>query len=200
MDEINNRLSSIEGNIRQLQKLMSSHVHDSTDSSPVRQSDVIPTIRAAAGKVQMLQAQQTYSIGLIDNPTRVDVFGEALFYDGGSYGVGNLVNRVFVQGVGLLGKSFYFQPRTSTSITAGGLPQNIVQTSAYFGVTSNAGNTNVTTAHIFTDDQHIVDVEWPSSGTFAVRATITKFDNDHIEVYTDSMLAGWGLILNFVVT
>jgi hypothetical protein len=166
MDNSTQALQSLTNRIAKLEASFRSHTHDGSTTPKLSQGDINPSI-------------QLY--GIVVHTT------SGAFNSAGPFDI-----RAIVVGNAQLGKSFYFQPQSSNSVTAGGLPENIIQSSVYYG--NGTGG-----VHALTGEEAIIDVEYPSSGTIVARATVTKFDNDHVEVYV-SLAAGWGIIANFVVT
>jgi hypothetical protein len=192
MDNSTQALQSLTNRIAKLEASFRSHTHDGSTTPKLSQGDINPSIRAS-GNITMSTDKQTYNLGLIDNPTQIQLYGIVVHTTSGAFNsAGPFDIRAIVVGNAQLGKSFYFQPQSSNSVTAGGLPENIIQSSVYYG--NGTGG-----VHALTGEEAIIDVEYPSSGTIVARATVTKFDNDHVEVYV-SLAAGWGIIANFVVT
>lgn len=186
------QVADLTKQVKSLQQAFSNHDHDGTITPNISQSDITPSIRAS-GNITMSTDGRTYSLGLISNPTSILFYGVATHTTAGTIDI-----RAFLIGNAQLGKSFYFQPKTPSSVTAGGLPEVIIQSSTYFGVTgSNAGAASA--VHALADEEHLVDVEYPAKGTIVARATVTLFTVDHVEVQV-SLADGWAIQGNFVVT
>lgn len=92
-----------------------------------------------------------------------------------------------------LGKSFYFQPDTTTSVKIAGPIQNSIESSTTFLIDSTE-TTQVIRATV--DEGHLVDVEYPG---VVARATILSFSNRSIIVDV-TVAPGWSIIGNYVVT
>jgi len=187
LQQIQQVLTELQNRVRELEKTMATHDHSGAKTVPIAQNDLTPNIRAS-GSITMSTDGQTYSLGVITNPTQVLFYGFAVHTSGGSVDI-----RSHVVGCAQLGKSFYFQPQDSNSVVQGGLPQNIVQSSSAFTI----GASQVSTV----SEGHLISVGYPnnSAANIVARATVTEFSVDHVSV-TVSLATDWSIVGNFVVT
>lgn len=162
------------------------HEHNRISSNPINQSNIIPGLKAE-GSIKFAQ-QTTYTIGLTFNPS-------AIFVQGNVIGTGGA--KFFVTGNAQFGPSYYMQPESNTSVVIGGPQQNILQSTAYFGLDS------ASSPHALVGEGHIVDVSGfpnPPGTAIYARATITKYSSNAIYVNIDNLASGWEMNLSFTVT
>ncbi len=191
MDEIKSQIEDIKKEIADIKNTIATHDHEGLDSVAISADNITPSIRAL-GSIQMSTDGRVYKIGVISNPSSILLFGNAVHYDSGIYGTGSIDTRCFINGYAILGKSFNFQPQTSSSVVTGGIPQYITQGSAYFG-------DGVSGVHTISDEFHLVEVEYPSGSFIVARADVTEFSVDSVSVKV-SLSAGWGITATFIVT
>ena len=109
--------------------------------------------------------------------------------------------RVNCMGSAQIGRNFYFQPQSSTSVQTGGTLQNIIQSASMFLIDSS---TNPLTVRAISGEGHIVEVEYSvdygtTISTIVARSTISSISPSYITV--DVLLAtGWEINGNYVVT
>lgn len=192
--DIENEITTLKQQVEQLTQLFSSHAHEGALTTQIVQGNVVPSIRAM-GSIEMATNGRTYSIGVIDNPTSIWFYGFAVHSS--VAGVAPFNIRSHVVGNGQLGKSFYFQPQSSSSVIEGGIPQNIIQSCS--SMTIADGNPPVIRTTVGQFD--LVSVGYPDNSieNIVARAEITLFAVDHIEIFV-TLQAGWAIEGNFLVT
>ena len=113
----------------------------------------------------------------------------------------NIEVRVNCTGSAQIGRSFYFQPQSSTSVQTGGTIQNVIQSASMFLVDSS---TNPLTVRTISGEGHIVEVEYSvdygaTVSTIVARSTISGVNPSYVTV--DVLLAtGWEINGNYVIT
>ena len=190
LQTLQTQVTGLQNQITALQKTFETHNHDGSRTVKLSQNNITPSIRAM-GAIEMATDGRTYSIGVISNPTRVWFNGIAYFRNSNN----QITIRAHVIGNAQLGKSYYFQPGTSSSVVTGGLPEEIIQTSSCLIIDTNT-NTPVVEAEVGGFGT-LVDVI--HGGYIVARATITAFYVDHVEVFV-TLQPGWTILGNFVVT
>lgn len=176
------------------------HTHDGISSLKIKQSDIIPSV-SVSGRITFAQ-ETDYTINLNSNftPSSVTLYGIAYDATGGS-GV-----RCMIIGTANLGPSFYLQPGdTTTTVTTGNiqypfLDPNInngtvvpLQSSTFLWVDNGS-----TTFHGQPGEGNIVNVEW--GGSIYARASITSFSKTSIIFHVETLVAGWEIYTNIVIT
>lgn len=156
------------------------HAHTGLDAPQISQNNILPG-NSVEGSIAFAQ-QTTYKIGINFNPTAVWVHGNV---------VGNLGERFMVTGNAQLGPSLYLQPGSTTSVRPGGPPQDIIQSTTYFGVDSGGA------FHTLVDEGHIVDIFY---STVRARATIIGYDSKNIIIQVDTLASGWTINLSLTIT
>lgn len=160
----------------------STHEHTGIDSPKINQNNILPG-NSVEGSIRFAQTT-IYKIGVNFNPTSVFVHGNI---------TGDLGEKFITTGVAEFGPSLYLQPSTSTSVTPGGKPQDIIQSATYFG--TDAGGS----PHTIVTEEHIASVEYPS-GTIRARATIIGYDSKNVLVQVNTLNTGWAMNLSFTIT
>lgn len=161
------------------------HQHNNVDNAPIKQSDVVPSIRAS-GSITFAEAKiYTLNINSNPNPTLILCYGTVV------NSASSPTFRAHTMGSAQLGQSYYFQPATTSSVNPGPI-QQFIQSSSYFSVDSTA------TVHALTDEENLVDVEFPV-GTIHARMTLTGFDRNSITLNVSHLDAGWNIIVNLIV-
>lgn len=164
------------------------HIHDGNGSAKLSRDNIIPGMRAS-GSITFATNGATYELGTNFNPSSLDFYGFAV------YNPGSVSIRSHVVGNAQLGTSYYYQPKTTRSVTAGGPIQNVIQSSSAFTIDSTIATPVVRTT---VSEGHLISVEYPS-GTIVARATVTTFGNGSI--FLSVVLAtNWSIVGNFVVT
>jgi len=170
------------------------HVHNGVDSPQIKEENIIPGA-SITGFVSMAQAT-TYTINLNASftPRQITAYGIVT----GSYS-GNQT-RVISFGTALLTPTFYLQEDTSTVVKTGTLqfPFNgkPAQSSSFLSVTR--GGTSDFYAGVSED--HILSVNFPTTGTIQARATIVDFSKTAITIDVPNLTSGWEITLNYVIT
>lgn len=188
--QLQSQITALQSQVTALQKTFETHNHDGSRTVKLSQNNITPNIRAM-GSITMSTLGQTYRLGTIANPTALTFFGTV------TNGSGGHDFRAFTFGNAQLGKSYYFQPQSSNSVTEGGLPENIIQ-----GCSSLVVDSTNTQAKVYAPigQEHLIDVWTSDPNTILVRATVTEFAVDHVSIYIDNLASGWSITGNFVVT
>lgn len=164
------------------------HVHNGFDSPKINQNNVLAGNRLE-GRITFSHVG-TYKIAVNFNPNSVWTQGNV------TDGIVGGAKFIVVGNAQLGGNSYYLQPGDSNSTTVGGLVQNIIQSTTYFGTTADGAGAGF---HTVADEEHLVDVEYPL-GTIHARATITGFDNQAIYFEVENLDSGWSINLSFTIT
>lgn len=181
------------------------HRHNGFDAPKVKIQD-LEGMMGTSGSIEMSTTNTRYFLGLNAatgfgiTPSSVRFNGCAFRNPGGGIDV-----RSMVVGDAFIGTSFYYQPESSTSVTIGGKPQVVVQSSTALTLNhTGSGNPSILTV----SEGHIVSVEFPAN-TVVARATIPDLaqnagaDASPIQNGTlaiDVTLAsGWSIIGNFML-
>ena len=131
------------------------HQHNGKDAPRIKQSDIVPN-NSAIGSLDM-ENNQRYTLGLTFNPTQMIFVGVA---------VGPAGERVQISSVARFGTSYYFQPRSTSSVAEGGDIQNVVQGGSWLW--TDNGTTTFRSRAI---EGHLVNID-DVGGTIVARATI----------------------------
>jgi len=183
-NELSDRVSRISGAIKS----------DSDEfGSPVVNERSIDNSIKTSGSITMRTDDTLYKLSVLSQPKKIEFYGNAVHYAGGVAGTGALDVRSMVVGSCFIGTSYYFQPKSTTEVVPGGIPQQFIQSSSYI-LTVNA----VDTINAIASEGHLVSVEYPA-GTPAARATVEKVERDAIYIRT-YLLAGWEINGNFVIS
>lgn len=172
------------------------HTHDGINSPQIKQENIIPSV-SVSGRITFAQeTDYTLNLNASFTPSHISLYG--LAYNG--------TERCMVVGSANLGPSFYFQPgQTTTSVITGNVQYPFIdpninggtvvplQSSMYVYVSNGS-----TTFHGQPGEGHIVDVQW--SGTVYARATITSFNRNAVTFHVDTLVAGWEIYTNIVIT
>ena len=145
------------------------HVHNGSDSPKISQSHIIPN-RNAVGSIEMSSSQR-YTLGLTFNPTQLLFFGVAL-----NSGTGE---RVQIASAAHFGKSFYFQPDSTSQVTQGGVKQNVLHGGSWLW--TDNGTTTFRSRAI---EGHLTNID-DVGGTIVARATIPNLSTQASLSYTD---------------
>jgi len=155
------------------------HYHNNIDSPNIPSQSIIQGARVC-GDITMAQANVTYQIATPFKPRSI-IFNGIVYNNSG---VGITI-RALVNGRAELGTSYYLQPGTATTVIAGTQLEKVIQSYAMLLVDSSGANKNAALAN----DQHIISVTY--NGTIVARATVTGYSNGYVNVYTDTLGAGW---------
>lgn len=182
------------------------HVHNGFDAPQIKQSNIIQS-QAASGSITMSTNGQRYEIGLNIKPgspftpSTIRFNGIAVHSTTSPAITPDI--RSLVCGDAFLGPSFYLQPESSSSVTIGGNPQVVIQSSSYILV-NNSGAGPATQASV--SEGHIVSVTF--NGNIVARATIPDQDQygaidgpikDGNLLVDVTLATNWHIIGNFVI-
>lgn len=163
--------------------------------------------QGASGSITFSTDGQRYRIGLNTkpgsafSPSVIRFNGIAIRRGGGG---GSIDIRSLVVGDAFLGPSFYLQPESSTSVTIGGTPMTVIQSSSYILVNDSGSGPN-TQASV--SEGHIVSVIF--NGVVVARATIPDLEVFSTEpggpiqqgalIVDVELESNWEIIGNFVI-
>lgn len=184
-----------------------SHTHDGVNSLKVKQSNIIPSISAGGFITFAHIGNYVLNINCNPNPTLLLCYGTV-------YNSATAVAKAFTFGSAQLGKSYYFQPLTTSSIQVGGLVQPFIQSCSSF-TADNSGATQASfllnptgseyaitnTDGIFHSSVGIyslVDIEYPI-GTIHARLTLVSYDGNTVTLNVPYLDAGWQILVNIII-
>lgn len=170
------------------------HGHTGSDGSQkIPASSVLPPI-SGSGSITLATQHQTYTFGLPQNsaPNLLTFWGAVNF----NPGTGNTIHS-FAFGMAQLAPGYYFQPNGSFGVIAGGLFEPLTQNGSALIIDSTPPTSPV--VQVSVGQEHLVDVSYPS-GTLVARATVTSIQNGNIYIFTDTLVSGWSIIGDFMIT
>ena len=162
------------------------HRHDGVDNLKVNQKDIEPNLRAN-GSITFSRST-IYTINISSNATSISFNGTA-FNASDSF---SATVVAFVVGNCQLGKSYQFQPGTSSSVIPGPI-QNLIQCSSSVSVNKAV----LTSSRADVSQGHLVYVTL--AGSIVAMATVTSFSNTSIQI-TTSLASGWNIVGNYIVS
>jgi len=173
------------------------HVHDGGESPKIRDLD-IDRNPGVIGSVTFSTVGQEYTFRLNMPQTPRMVYCNGIVYDTN--------RRILTNGIAYLGKGYYLQPDTSSSVVVGDLPYPAA-TEQPDGSTKNvpiqgsswlwADKSNGADYKAAVSENHIVSVGF--SGTIYARVTVVDFSKDKVVFSVPYLESGYEVIANFLI-
>ena len=180
-------------NYRSGTPIISPHQHNGNDNLQINQENIIPSTRASGSITFSSIKRYTLNTNSNPNPTLILCYGTAINSNTSSVTGLSPSARAHTFGTAQLGKSYYFQPGTSSSVIPGPI-EPFIQSSSYIAVDENFSPFEF---RALTDEENLVDIEY--GGTIHARMTLVAFDKNTITLDVSHLDSGWSIIVNLVI-
>lgn len=170
------------------------HKHTNSDGSlNIPASSVLPPI-SGSGSITLATASQNYTFALPQNisPNLLTFWGAVNHKTGTTTDI-----HSFALGISQLTPGYYFQPNGSFGVVAGGLIEPFTQNGSAVIIDSTTPTSPV--VQVSVGQEHLIDVSYPS-GNLVARATVTSVRNGVVTIFTDTLVSGWTIIGDFMIT
>lgn len=186
------------------------HTHNGSDSRRIREID-LDRNPSVSGNVEFAtETTYTFDINMPFTPRQVTVFGTVFNNNAISPTV-----RAMTFGVAALGKAYYLQPDTATSVAVGDIeypaptpqpdgttPSVPLQSSTYMWVDTAAVDFGSSDAsgmcRAGSSEDHVVSISF--GGTIYARVTVVEFSKDKIVFSVPFLESGFTVIANYLIT
>ena len=182
------QITDLTERIDEFSRMFKAHDHDGVNSVAVLDTDVVTDYRSG-GSISLATEGTTYKLGVTNKPRSI------MFYGLVTSSADNV--RSLVIGSAHLGKSYYFQPDTSSTVKPGSFG-NIYQSATCLTIDSDS--TLSAGVKAIVSEGHLINAILTSGSDIIARATVTAFSNESVSVYLATLASGYTVDGNFVVS